>query len=119
MHITSFLENNKNILLKKFTYIFLLKYTLNTPKINDLYIGMTILPRLALPQPAKVVGRGWGNICPRTLGPSGDRFNIFRRKHHFGLYILGSRSIWSLHFESSQFYPCYFQVTINLVPTVR
>ena len=101
MHITLFLENNKNLLLKKFTYIFLLKYTLNTPKINDLHIGMTIFPHLAPPQPAKVVGRGWGNICPCTPWPSGDGFNIFRRKHHFGPYILGSWSIWSLHFESS------------------
>ena len=42
-----------------------------------------------------------------------------RRKHHFGPYILGLQSIWSLHFESNQFGPCYFQVTINLVPTVN
>ena len=35
---TLFLENNKNILLKRFTYIFLLTYILNTPKINDLYM---------------------------------------------------------------------------------
>ena len=47
--MTLFLENNKNLLLKKFTYIYLLKYTLNTPKINDLYIGMTILFRHAPP----------------------------------------------------------------------
>ena len=59
MHMTLFLENNKNLLLKKFAYIFLLKYTSNTPKINDLFIGMTILPRPPLPHPTKVVGRGW------------------------------------------------------------
>ena len=36
--MTLFLKNNKNILLKRFTYIFLLTYTLNTSKINDLYM---------------------------------------------------------------------------------
>ena len=30
--------NNKNLLLKRFTSIFLLTYTLNAPKINDLYM---------------------------------------------------------------------------------
>ena len=38
MCITLFLENNKNILLKRFNYIFLLTYTLNAPKINDLLL---------------------------------------------------------------------------------
>ena len=38
MHMALFLENNKNLLLKRFTYIFLLAYTLNAPKINDLYM---------------------------------------------------------------------------------
>ena len=33
-----FFKNNKELLLKRFTYIFLLSYTLNAPKINDLYI---------------------------------------------------------------------------------
>ena len=33
-----FLENNKNLLLKRFTYIFLFTYSLNAPKINDLYM---------------------------------------------------------------------------------
>ena len=42
-----------------------------------------------------------------------------RRKHHFGPYILGSQSIQFLHFESNQFGPYYFQVTINLVPTIK
>ena len=42
-----------------------------------------------------------------------------RQKHRFGLYILGSQSIWSLHFGSSQFGPCYFQLAVNLVPTVN
>ena len=36
--MTLFLKKNKNILLKRFTYIFLLTYTLNAPKINDLYM---------------------------------------------------------------------------------
>ena len=39
---TLFLENNKNILLKRFTFIFLLTYILNTPKINDLYMKKKI-----------------------------------------------------------------------------
>ena len=42
-----------------------------------------------------------------------------RRKHHFGPYILGSRSIQSLHFDSSQFDPCYFQLAVNLDITVN
>ena len=33
-----FLENNKNLLLKRFTYIFLFTYSLNAPKVNDLYM---------------------------------------------------------------------------------
>ena len=36
--MTLFLENNKNLLLKRFTYMFLLTYNLNAPKINDLYM---------------------------------------------------------------------------------
>ena len=43
----------------------------------------------------------------------------FRRKHHFSPYILRLRSIWSLHFSSSQFGPSYFQFAVNLVPTVN
>ena len=35
MSMTLFLENNKNLLLKRFTYIFLLTYTLNANKINE------------------------------------------------------------------------------------
>ena len=31
-----------------------------------------------------------------------------RRKHYFSPYILGSQSIWFLHFSSSQFGFCYF-----------
>ena len=38
MRMTLFLENNKNLLLKRFTYIFLLTYSLNAPNINDLYM---------------------------------------------------------------------------------
>ena len=41
------------------------------------------------------------------------------RKHYFSSYILVSQSIWSLHFGSSQFSPCYFQLAFNLVPTVN
>ena len=41
-------------------------------------------------------------------------FFFFWQKHH-----LGSQSIWSLHFDSSQFSPYYFQITVNLVPTVN
>ena len=64
MRMTFFLENSKNILLKKFSYIYLLKYTLNTHKINDLYIGMTILSRPAPP-------------CSPHKGGGRDGFNIF------------------------------------------
>ena len=32
---------------------------------------------------------------------------------------MGSQLIWSLHFKNNQFSHCYFQVTVNLVPTVR
>ena len=39
--------------------------------------------------------------------------------HCFGPYILGSKSIWSLHFGNNQFDLCYFQLTINLVFTVN
>ena len=38
MRITLILKNNKNILQNIFTYIFILTYTLNAPKINDLYM---------------------------------------------------------------------------------
>ena len=41
------------------------------------------------------------------------------RKHHFNSYIFVSQSIWSLHFGSNQFGPCYFQLALNLVPTVN
>ena len=34
----------------------------------------------------------------------------------WSLHILGSQSIWSLYFDSSQFGHCYFQLAINLVP---
>ena len=43
----------------------------------------------------------------------------FRQKHHFGSYILGSQSIWSLHFGANQFGLCYFQLTLNLIITVN
>ena len=42
-----------------------------------------------------------------------------KRKHHFDPYILRLRSMWFLYFVSSQFGHCYFQVTINLVFTIR
>ena len=45
--------------------------------------------------------------------------NSIRQKHHFGPYILESQSIQTLHFESNQFGSCYFQITINLIPTVK
>ena len=45
--------------------------------------------------------------------------NSYRQKHYFGPYVLGSQSIWSLHFGSNQFHPCYFQVTVNLVFTIN
>ena len=48
-----------------------------------------------------------------------DMIVFLRRKHHFSPYILESRSIWSLHFGSSQFGPYYFQLAFNLVPTVN
>ena len=41
------------------------------------------------------------------------------RKYHFGHNILGSWSIWSLHFGSSQFGFCYFQFVVNLILTVN
>ena len=44
---------------------------------------------------------------------------LYRRKHNFGPYILGSQSIWSLHFGNGQFGPYYFQFAVNLVPTVN
>ena len=45
--------------------------------------------------------------------------NKIWRKHYLGPYILGSQSIWSIHFGSNQFDPCYFQSTINLVLNVN
>ena len=42
-----------------------------------------------------------------------------RRKHHFGSYIFGAQSIWSLFFYNSQFCPCYFELAINLISTVN
>ena len=39
--------------------------------------------------------------------------------HRFGPYILRSQSIWSIHFNSSQFGQCYFQLTINLDSAVN
>ena len=33
--------------------------------------------------------------------------------------LLELQLIWSLHFDSSQFNLCYFQFTVNLVPTVN
>ena len=41
------------------------------------------------------------------------------RKHHFGSYIFGPQSIWSLYFGIGQFGPYYFKITINLVFTVN
>ena len=38
MYISLFLKNNKNLLQNINTYIFLLTYTLNALKINDLYM---------------------------------------------------------------------------------
>ena len=38
MRITLILKNNKTILQNIFSYIFILTYTLNAPKINDLYM---------------------------------------------------------------------------------
>ena len=43
----------------------------------------------------------------------------YRRKHHFGPYIFESQLIWSLHFGSNQFGPCYIHLAINLVVTVK
>ena len=31
----------------------------------------------------------------------------------------GENTFWSLHFGSSQFSPCYFQIAVNLVSTVN
>ena len=39
--------------------------------------------------------------------------------YYLGPYVLGLLSIWSLHFDSSQFGLCYFQLRINLVPTAN
>lgn len=41
--MTLFLRNKKDILLKKFAFIFLLNYILNAPKINNLYEKNSIL----------------------------------------------------------------------------
>ena len=43
MRITLILKNNKNILQNIFTYIFILTYTLNAPKINDLYMTKKVI----------------------------------------------------------------------------
>ena len=43
MQITLILKNNKNILQNIFTYIFILTYTLNAPKINDLYMTKKVI----------------------------------------------------------------------------
>ena len=45
-----FFKNNKELLLKRFTYIFLLSYTLNAPKINDLYITKKSISKKKLKQ---------------------------------------------------------------------
>ena len=44
---------------------------------------------------------------------------FFWQKQHFGSYILESQSIWSLHSCNSQVSPCYFQLIVNLVPTIN
>ena len=43
MRITLILKNNKNILQNIFTYIFILTYTLNAPKINDLCMTKKVI----------------------------------------------------------------------------
>ena len=58
MCITLFLENNKNILLKRFNYIFLLTYTLNAPKINDLLLIYDKKVNIALWKKKKSILRG-------------------------------------------------------------
>ena len=47
-----------------------------------------------------MIVRRYTNILPK----SGNLL----RKYNFGLYILGSQSIWSVHFKSNQFGPYYF-----------
>ena len=38
--MTLFLENNNNLLMKRFTYIFILTYTLNASKINNKIVNI-------------------------------------------------------------------------------
>ena len=53
-----------------------------------------------------------------TVDVDVDTF-FFWKKHYFSPYILESQSIQSLHFDSSQFCPCYFQFTVNLIFTIN
>ena len=46
-------------------------------------------------------------------------FFFFWRKHYFDPSILRLQSTWSLHFGKSQFGHCYFQLTVNLIPTIN
>ena len=39
------------------------------------------------------------------------------QKYHFGLYILGLQSIWSLYFGTDPFGPRYFQFVVNFILT--
>lgn len=43
----------------------------------------------------------------------------YSKKHYFNFYILESLLIQSLHFNSSQLGPYYFQVTANQVSTIN
>ena len=59
-----------------------------------------------------ILGHNWRQLMPMLV-------IFFWRKRHLSPYIFESRSIYSLHFSSSQFGPCYFQVTVNLISTVN
>ena len=73
--------------------------------------------------PLKLSNKRMKSLFPplKFLNKRGEKYYkiILKRKHHFGPYILGSWLIYSLHFCSNQFSPCYFQFVVNLVIVVN
>ena len=104
MRITLILKNNKNILQNIFTYIFILTYTLNAPKINDLYMTKKVILKKNKGNNNKlksiyiyiyfltlnrgewgILGKSRGAMAPLTPPPSayGDKLVVANKKYMF------------------------------------
>ena len=106
---------------KNFIYSILLRYIYIFGRVLYIYI-LFLISHYAFDLKKKekvimhlitiILGHNWRQLIPMLV-------IFFWRKHHLSPYIFESRSIYSLHFSSSQFGPCYFQLTVNLIYTVN